>query len=273
MKGKKKIDEATKLKIKEDIEKIKKGLIVDIPEYFLKEKLVIINKVKKTYLLILIGFLLVLTIHIGLIFSKNLLIIVLYSIFAGLFYLVAIIIILLRLFLLGDWERLRNKILIKFNDYIKVHFFRSDKRIITKNVIMNKDGKTFNYNGLYVIDESCIRIDSNGIPNIWYIYGISNPLKFDFMKYLDIYFKNIKMGKPEKNVALGLDVRYSSENLRLMKNDKLLSDMHRDRSQDYNKMVLYMFLLCIVFGIIIFLMFIFLNKPPEVNIVQNVTKV
>lgn len=261
-------------KREETITKIRKEIKSNIPEYYEKTKLIEIKNTKKKYIFFGLSFLFMIICTVLSFYSKNIVLIIIDVILCVIVSIVLLAWIILSLFIFGDLEKLRNKIVMNTSEYIKVHFFRSEKRISNKIVIPNQNGKDFSYtNGDYIIDESCVKIDDDGIPNLWYIYGIANPLDFDTIKYLDIYFKNIREGFPEKNKILKLDVRYSAENLRLMKNDKIMNEMHRDTRADINRLIGVIVLIVIIFAIIIFLMLIFLNKTPQVTIIQNVTGV
>lgn len=247
--------------------------IAKLPKEFTEEQVVIINQTKRTYLLLLISFLVMLGLEIyafGI--QHNTIVKILVVVVSVLYYISVFIMLLIRIIFFGDLSKLRNKIVMTFSDYIMCHFIMSNKRILTKPLVMNSDGKTICYGeGDYIVDEEAIRIDSNGIPHIFYIFGIANALIFDSDKYINEYFDNIESGHPEKNQEMKLDIRYSAKNLRLLKNDKVMEEFHRDRSDLYNKVILFMFLEALVFCGIIFFIVIIMNKTPQVTILQNVT--
>lgn len=243
-----------------------------LPKEYTSEQVVIINKTKRTYLFMGIASLLLIAIDIFAVVNHNVIFIVISAIISVIYFLIQGIILLIRIIFFGDISRLRNKIVMTFSDYIMCHFHMTNRRKLSKPLVLNSDGKSISYgDGDYVVDEDCIEIDSAGIPHIDYIYGIPNPLKYDKEKYLNEYFKNIREGHPEKNIQLQMDVRYSAKNLRLLKNDKILEEMHRDKSGEIGRLVLFMFLEALIFCFLIFVIVIVMSKNPQVTVMMNTT--
>lgn len=276
IKSKEKFKEVDEVLNPKYIPQIEKRVNADIPNYY-KEGKIIKNKIiVKLYILMGFSFLFLLVLNIwNFIFNKLFIIKVVVWGFSILMLLCLIIFLFIRLVFMGDIQRLKNKIIIAQGDYIIATFFTSHKRISKRLIIPAEDGKSFDLGNkqIYIIDLDCVWMDENDIPNLHYVLGTPNPLKFDFTKYFNRYFERVENGENELNIKENLDVRYSADNLRLFKNDKIFQEMHRDTRADDEKKFWLIFIIVIVFCILILIIVLVLgNKQPVVNIVQNTTR-
>lgn len=258
------------------IEEIKQTIDKDIPDYVRQGLFLKRDHAFKIQLGLWISFILTAVINILVFFIlKTGVAVKLVTGFLSFFIFTGLILtIIFRLTISGDWDRIKQKIILIRGGYIEAIFFSTHKRIKKRYCIPAVDGRSFLLNGLpYMIDMSCVYTNEDNVPCLFYVIGIPNPLNFDFMKYLDLYFERIEKGENHLNIKEKLDVRYSSENLKLMKNDKLMADMHKDRSAEMNRLIMFFIILI---GIMVFVILIIVlvtgNKTPVVNVIaQNLT--
>lgn len=271
------MEENNKDKTRDIIEQANKRISQDIPDY-IKQGLLKTRKqtLKLLFILFSIEFIIILGNVFGFIFLPNQPIYILVKVIMVILSIIIFIsvgfIILFRFIIFNDWERIQQKIILFRGNYVKAVFFSNQKRIKYRAVVPDINAREFYLNGLlYLIDMSCVYTDEDGIPTLFYLIGMPNPLKFDFLKYLELYFTRLQNGEHEENIKENLDVRYSSETLKLLKNDSLMSNMHKDRTAEQYKIFIYFFIIIGLLIIVIIIMAILGNKTPVVNVMQNTT--
>lgn len=261
-----------------DYDKIQKSITDDNLSEFKKTNYILLKTTIRYYILTFIIFLLfsIITIVTFIKLNNNsilyFLIKILIAVLFFIYFVISSIVTIIKFFFFGDFERLKGYILINSYNFVYAGFFMTQKRFMIKPYPVNNDGKTFSEGKKdYIIDKSCVWGYIKNCPILFYVPNIPNPLDFDFFKYLNNYFSRLEKGENEKNIKENLDIRYSAENLRLLKNDKLMRELHRDKSEDINKMLLYMMIMAGIFLFVIVIIILVLgNKQPQV-ILQNVT--
>lgn len=251
----------------------------NIPEHFLERKLNQINFTRRLYFLFIFPMYLFLIIsNILVIFLvQSIIIKIVYIFFSIVIFVLSLIVVMVRLFLFGDLDRIRRKILVSNNEYLIANFLTTEKRIRHRYIIPNQNGREFEIGKsksgkpfTYVINNKCIWTNENLIPEIFYFIGIPNPIDFDTVKYLMIYFQNLRDGQPEKNQDLKLDCRYDAETLSIMKNAKFMTEMHpedRDKDKQWMMLIAVIFIGCVI--LIVVLALIMNNKHTEVIQLNN----
>lgn len=202
------------------------------------------------------------------VFKVKILYVILYFIIITPVFFFCIIANLIRLYM--AWDRVSDWFVLNLNfgrAIIRANFFMDNKRIDRKYFIYS--GREISYrNGIYFVDEKCIHMDNDSIPNIYFKFGLPNPLIFNFHREIDIYAKT-----PDKLNLRGLagqplDISYSSENIKLFKDDKIFSELHKTDKMDGGTILIIIVLLIIVVLIAILL---FRGQPAPVVNVQPAT--
>lgn len=116
--------------------------------------------------------------------------------------------------------------------YIKAYIFSHNKRLLVRYCVLNKDGKTFKYNGgLYVLDKQCIWYDEENSPCSYYLENLPNPINFEFSEDIKTYIEDIiehhKVVNKGKD-GITVDVAFSSINLQKFKQEKIFADFMRN---------------------------------------------
>lgn len=154
---------------------------------------------------------------------------------------------------------------------LRVLMFMPDRKIKIFSVITLKDYFVFE-NGEYFINEKCIWKDFLGMNLIFYFYGIPNPIMFNFraniQKYLDYFQKKVLGLNPEKVVVDGyeIEVAYNSENIKLLRQDNFINQLHGAINMSLKDILIYVFLF-----IIFIVQLIVLFKPNPAPVVQTET--
>lgn len=240
----------------------KKVLNVEIP--IPKPKIKVQNKTPYHY--IFTGILLLLSICsvlIPAIFGVNIIFIVIISIFMFPVFSVSLLYLAVRIYI--DWNKIKGVLIVNLpTEYIILNFFMPQKKIKKVIALINNDGVSCNVGKRkYIVEQDCIWLDDKGRPNQYHLPNIPNPIKFNFGKYLEEFFKALKDGI--KNAKTGdniveqiqleleklkdwdnkpVDIAYSSENLEKLKNDKIFSEFHEKPSMnDIMKVVVVMSIL------------------------------
>lgn len=116
-------------------------------------------------------------------------------------------------------------------NFIVANYMLSNKRVIKRVHLIDKDGISFKTGDLrYIIERDRMWYDENNYPNLFYIPNIPVPLEFNFAKYL-IHFRSniVKNVQPEKildEYQRPIDVMYTSESLETFRRDKFLKNFH-----------------------------------------------
>lgn len=144
-------------------------------------------------------------------------------------FLIGSFIFWIRVFL--DRKRIKGAIIKKVSkNYLKVNFWLPNNRKQSEIKVLNSDGKSLDVgDSIYIVDKERIYYDEENIPNIDYLSGIPNPIKYNFTTYIEQYNELVKDGK-----ALNLkdydgeeiDISYSSVNLKKFKQDKIFQELH-----------------------------------------------
>lgn len=137
-------------------------------------------------------------------------------------------------------------------NFVKAHFFTDNRRIelITKRTPDNK----FKYKGgLYFLDENCIYLDIDKIPNIFYKLGIPNPLKFNFWALIEKYMKADNREMVTDDEGNPIDLSYSSESIMKFKDDKIFAELHNANSLANNWV--WLLIIGVLFVIVLILIF------------------
>lgn len=246
----------------------------DIKIYLEKQKVTLQQDKKNFYISIGIILSLIFIINISLIVLKAQLIFIILGLFLTVPIFICLLIwTLLRLFLFGDFNVLRGKIIIAVSsNFIIANFLLTQKRIVKRVCLINEDGISFNVGKKkYTVDGNCIWLDENKNPNSFYVPNLPNPLKFDFVKYLKLALQQYRK-QDNENFTDEIDVLYSSENLSRLKLDDYMKKMHVDRDADKNKMFIYIFILFIISIIAICVIVFFMsNKSTIIQVAQNTT--
>lgn len=178
-------------------------------------------------------------------FKTRMIWIILYGVFIFPVLFFSGLIFFVRLYL--DRNKIKGEIIKKVSkNFIIANFYRENRRIKKVVVLINKDGKTFNYNkGIYCIDKETIWLDDNNHPNCFYLENLPNPIIFGFQedtrRFLDVVLQEKSSIAKDKNGRL-IDLSFSSETLQQFKKDKIFQELMRDAE---NTKMLY-----ILFGIL-----------------------
>lgn len=250
---------------------------VHIPDYFERSRLVENKKTKHAYIFFILMIIASVSILVISFLSNWNLIIKAIAIFLTVvFLLIFFFYLMIRIFLFGDLQKLRNLYIMYFGDYVQCHFFGMNKRIYNNIYIPEQEGKEIHLGKgkdeqIYLVDYDSVFIDTNNIPHLFYIRGIPNPLNFDFISKIKRYYENIANGKPELNIKDDIDIRYSSTTLKQVKNDDYLSKMHKNRDAEKDKLIMLIFILFIVFVVALIIVILIMSKPPQVINTINAT--
>ena len=193
-------------------------------------------------------------------FKVKILYIILFFIIFVPCFLFLIIANLIRLYIIwgkvADWFVLN----LNFNKAIvRANFFLDNKRIVRKYFIYS--GREIEYQkGLYMIDEKAIHIDSDNIPNVYYRFGCPNPIIFNLTKEFEVYKKAVEdtpkgfIISAKGLIGQFLDLSYSSENLRLFKDDKIFSELHKADKIDGMQLLIIGLIVVAIILIVVVLM-------------------
>jgi hypothetical protein len=238
-----KLNDNLKVSISED-DKLKLAKATEIlnETTFFKE---IKKQIDKQYLAIGIIVLILISILVAmLIFKMKLLYVILYMIIAIPLGLMSALITLIKLF--KDRKSILN--IIKQNvsrNIIRSIFFYDNKK--AESIYFIYSGFELEYEkGMYIVDEKAIYSFDN-TPTIFFKHGIPNPLIFDFTKELNIYLSTLDKTTAKGLMGQDLDLSYSSDNLKKLKQDKFFEELHRNAGDDIFKFAL------LIFGFVAFL--------------------
>jgi len=226
------------------------------------------DKKKGIYKISILTQILIILIYAFFIFTKqSLTMFIIYSIFAIPLFIIGVILFWIRITLdrkkIGGWFK---KKLTK--NFLIAHFILENGREKKEVLNMDKTGIKYEYEGgIYIVDLNCIYLDENNHPNIDYVYGIPNPLKYNYRGLIEKHINRQDLLQTTKDInevskvidfeGKEVDLSYSSVNLKKFQEDKFLLEMHRETDNGLDMKTILM----IVMGMIIIIMLIFiLNK-------------
>lgn len=167
--------------------------------------------------------------------------------------------IMLLKFLVWDRKKLQRKIVVNLsNNFVIANIFKQGMRIDKKVCMINTDGKTITDGKKdYVVDNKGVWVDENKYPNVFVLDNLPNNILFGFADDLNKYVKTLidKKNIPTTQKGVSIDVSYSSENLQLLKKDKIFAELHRN--PDTDKIIMMLIGLVMVISGIFLMIFIF----------------
>lgn len=256
--------------IKHDIDKDKLKSIID------KDFEIVENyrrKISRAYVICGLILVVLIGILIALFVARVFIIwIILYIIFASIVFFFCIAILIIRLIM--DKDRIQNAITHKLNKHcLKITIFKPNRKKVSFYVNIIKDYFIYD-GGEYFINEKCIWMDDENIPNSHYFYGIPNPLMLNFRsnieKYMKYFTDKTKGLNPEKVYSDGYEIElgYNSENVKLLRQDNFINQLHGASNIGIKDILFYVFL----FIIIVLQIIVLLKNPVAVTTVADTTK-
>lgn len=246
--------EENKLVSLEDIEKNKLH-IPSPPKDFQEIKYEIKKSSKKIYLVLWFLIFSSVSITLYFVFTKQIVLSVIAGFITIPLTLMSLIIMAIK-FIVYDYKKLRKTIIKKLShNFIIADIFKNGKRIEEKVCLINEDGKTISDGKKdYVLDNKGVWYDGEGFPHLFYLDNLPNSVIFEFAEDLNKYVLTLQEKKtiPSKNGIL-VDVSYSSENLQLLKKDKIFAELHRN--PDTDKIIMLLIGAMIIMGIIFMVIF------------------
>lgn len=159
-----------------------------------------------------------------------------------------------------DRNKLTGKIIVNVSkNFFIMNFFKPNKRIIKRVVLIDSDGISIKYEDKrYIIDMENTWLDENNYPNGYFLPNLPQQLSFNFAKYL------ISISKDNPNPLTDdgekIEVTYSSKNLEVFKKDKLFFEFHQQITPETMKLLYFAFGLIGVAFLVIFLLVVILKK-------------
>lgn len=165
-------------------------------------------------------------------------------------FIIGSIIFLFVRFFVFERKKISKRIIKKLSkNFIIINFFKDNKRLEHKVCLINSDGLTCSDGKKeYTIDKESIWLDENNHPNQFNLVNLPNGLLFDFQTNINSFVKNLMdkfkdLSNEGNNIVVDknnrtIDISYSSENLQLLKRDKIFNELHRNPNAEKMQMIL-----------------------------------